>query len=128
MKNRQLYAIDWFDTIRPSILLRDSYTCQHCKVKHRSWIIRNLNGTFKEIPFDIVNFEIKKGNKIQRIFLNVCHIDQNPANNNNINLLSLCTFCHFKMDHHYNIIKKIAKKNNLTINQLNERMDKIKTD
>jgi 5-methylcytosine-specific restriction endonuclease McrA len=75
MRNKHLYPKNWKD-IRALVLVRDSFSCQHCKVKQGSI----------------------KGLKKVKISLQVAHIDQNRSNNDLTNLICLCPSCHIKMD------------------------------
>lgn len=41
-----------------------------------------------------------------KVVLTVAHIDQNPSNHNESNLLALCQRCHFALDKPFNIKKR----------------------
>lgn len=107
--NYDKYPDNWKDTIRPEILKRDKYKCQHCGLKHRQSYIFPQNSK----PIAVTDAEAREakryGEKAWKVFLNVCHIDQNTQNNDFQNLVSLCPKCHLHMDKAYNQIKKIAK-------------------
>jgi hypothetical protein len=68
---RTVYPLDWKNSLKESILIRDNYTCQVCG--------RNQNE---------LNGRVKK--------LDVHHIDHNKNNLNPENLITLCKRCHPK--------------------------------
>lgn len=106
----QEYHPDWKDVIRPQILKRDGYQCQHCGIRHKALVYRKSDGQYHECD----NFEYEwakaNGRKPFKMFLNVCHLDHDKGNNEAANLLSLCPRCHGKMDKsHKNVMRKIYK-------------------
>jgi len=109
MKNRSRYAAEWNDTIRPQVLRRDKYTCQHCGAKHRSTGYYEKTGRFINCDSVDLAYAKRQGYKIITVYLQVCHKDQNPANNSPINLVSLCPPCHLRMDAKFNRIKRLAR-------------------
>ena len=80
--NYNKYPPNWLTEIRPYILKRDKYTCQHCGRKHKQYYI---------------NFDKEKNSQC---ILQVAHLDHDPENWNISmkRLLSLCQECHLKYD------------------------------
>lgn len=112
MRNRHKYPDNWEDTIRPAILKRDNYTCQHCGLKHRGLYLCNNDGTFTKIDKEEFIEAQRFGQKTKKVFLQVAHLDHNPANIEDNNLLSLCCGCHLNNDRAINNIKRISKTKN----------------
>lgn len=106
MQNRNNYAPEWFDTIRPAILKRDNYKCQKCFVKHRSKGYYDSHGNFVECDQFMLDWAKRNQLKPITIYLHVAHLDQNPANNSESNLKSLCPRCHLNFDRPFNLIKR----------------------
>lgn len=110
MKNRDRYPAEWESEIRPAILTRDKFRCQHCKIKQNTRYYRHrglrmiVHGPFEESHAKTVKARIMK------IGLQVAHLDQNPSNNEFSNLLSLCPDCHLKNDHEFNKLKRLGKR------------------
>lgn len=110
MRNRHKYPENWEDTIRPDILKRDKYKCSDCNVYHRQtgyyegdlWI--PLLGEFE------ITWAKKKGFKVQKIHLQIAHLDQNPANNEYSNLLSKCPKHHLAFDNMFNTAKRLMRR------------------
>ena len=104
------YSIDWRDKIRPSILKRDNYKCKNCGISHRA--VGYFDASKKFIECDNFMQEWAKRNKIklQTIYLQVAHLDQNPDNNEESNLKSLCPRCHLAYDRIYNIAKRATNR------------------
>jgi len=113
MKNKHLYSQYWCDVIRPAILKRDGYKCQQpgCNVRHKAVGYYNLSGQWVECDTFMSNWATKQNFKVQKISLQVAHLDQNPANNEESNLLSYCPKHHLAFDLPHSIIKKLAPKN-----------------
>lgn len=65
------YSNDWTETLRESIRMRDSFTCQECGI-HQEELPRNLD---------------------------IHHIDYNKDNCNPKNLVALCRSCHIKTNY-----------------------------
>ncbi len=109
MRNKSNSPENWTDEIRPRILNRDGYKCKRCNIKHRSYLFIDQNG--KRIIVDSAEHEELKtgGYKTYRVYLQVAHMDNNPSNNNDSNLLSLCPNCHYINDKQYKAIIRIAK-------------------
>ena len=109
MNNRHKYPPEWFDTIRPAILKRDKYTCQHCQRKHRHFydITKGRPGIL--IDSADVTFIKAKGYKVEQVHLQVAHLDQDTTNNNETNLRCLCASCHLKFDNKYRLVLRNAK-------------------
>lgn len=110
MKNRSNYPPNWFDTIRPEILKRDGYKCTQCRVPHRSWVEIITQARFEVLDEHERTHRVKMGCKVKKIHLQVCHLDQNPSNNDYSNLKTMCPRCHLRYDNQYNVIKRMGKK------------------
>lgn len=113
MKNKQLYSPYWNDVIRPAILKRDAYRCTEpgCNVRHKAVGYYNLSGQWVECDAFMSNWASQNNFKVQRISLQVAHLDQNPANNDHSNLRSFCPKHHFKYDLAFSHLKKISRPN-----------------
>jgi hypothetical protein len=85
------YPPNWLSEIRPYILKRDKYTCQHCGKKHN------------QIYYD---FDLERP---VRVVLQVAHLDHDSKNwKVKMNRLkSLCGKCHLIYDKHDNLLKSI---------------------
>lgn len=114
MKNAKRYSDLWRDVIRPDILKRDGYRCKHtgCKVRHKAIGYYSPMGEWIECDTFMSAWAEGKGFIVQKISLQVAHLDQDPANNNYSNLISFCPRHHFEHDRPFNLIKRIAKSNN----------------
>lgn len=115
MKNKQNYHADWTDIIRPAILKRDGYRCTSCGVKHKGYISKI--GAVREQVIDAheANWLRLKGHIVQKVYLQVCHLDQNPSNNDYANLSSMCPACHLRYDNQFNVIKRMFKRNKVNV-------------
>lgn len=111
MKNRHKYAANWYDTIRPAILKRDKYICQHCGVRHRICYEWDKSGNKYIINKDEIKESKKAGFKAYQVFLQIAHIDNDPSNNNYTNLVALCPACHLQMDREFSKIVRHSNKN-----------------
>jgi len=98
MNNRQRYAENWEDTIRPDILKRDGYQCVICGVRHRKSYVFEKDGSFFLIPEDEIKEWKSYGDKAYKVFLQIAHLDNNPGNNNYENLKAMCPKCHLRYD------------------------------
>lgn len=112
MRNRKKYSDLWNDVIRPTILKRDGYRCKErgCNVRHKA--IGYYTHDYKWIECDthMSNWASNNGYEVQKISLQVAHLDQDPGNNDYSNLLSLCPRHHFIHDLPYNLIKRRMRK------------------
>ena len=113
MKNKQNYHADWSDIIRPAILKRDGYKCTKCNIKHKGFISKIGSKTEHVIDDFEAAWLRSKGHVVAKVYLQVCHLDQNPANNEYSNLVSMCPACHLRYDNQYNVIKRMLKRNNV---------------
>jgi 5-methylcytosine-specific restriction endonuclease McrA len=96
--NYKNYSPDWKDIIRPDILRRDKYKCQHCNFKRNTlYVIIGKSKIIVDTDFDIQYYR-NRGHKIKRTVLNIAHLNHNIVDNNYCNLLTLCTSCHLKYD------------------------------
>ena len=109
MRNKHKYSEDWIDTIRPAVLKKDKYVCKICGVRHRKSYVFNKDGSYFEIPENEIKEWKEYGDKAYKVFLQVAHLDQNPSNNKESNLLSMCPKCHLNYDRKFNNLKRIGK-------------------
>jgi len=112
MNNRERYADNWEDTIRPNILKRDKYACRCCGLKHRKiYVFPKKERAFVILASEMEEFKTN-GLKVYKVFLQVAHLDHNPDNNNPSNLKAMCPKCHLNFDRYMNILlrKKNAKR------------------
>lgn len=98
MRNRERYADNWSDVIRPAILARDNYKCTSCNAKHRTIGYRDSSGNWIECDEFMIEWCKGKGIKTKKLFLQVAHLDHNPNNNDPLNLSTKCPRCHFIND------------------------------
>jgi 5-methylcytosine-specific restriction endonuclease McrA len=110
MRNRKEYSEDWTDRIRPDILKRDEYKCQHCGVKHRQYVLVDSSNNYTLISKDEHDEYKPFGAKTYRIFLQIAHKDNTPSNNDYGNLIALCPRCHIKMDKAHSNLLRISDK------------------
>lgn len=110
MKNLHKYPSNWRDVIRPAILLRDKFKCTDCGAKHRSPYHLNAKGEKVFIDKADVAFLRSKGFKIKFLYLQIAHLDRNPANNDYLNLKAKCPKCHLAYDLSFNLIVKLSKR------------------
>lgn len=108
MRNRNLYPKNWFDTIRPAILLRDNYRCVQCRVVHRSEGYYDKQQLFIECDVFMIAWAKANGFKTTTIYLQVAHINQDVTNCEYSNLQAMCNRCHLEFDRPYNNIKRKA--------------------
>lgn len=110
MKNRGNYPENWFDVIRPDILKKDNFKCKDCGLKHKSVGYYDRKGNFVECDNFIKDWAVKNGFKVQKISLQIAHLDQNPSNNNYSNLECKCPKCHLKFDEPFNKMKRLTRR------------------
>lgn len=108
MKNRHQYPPEWNDTIRPDILKRDQYKCTSpgCKIKHRDIGYYDSWGNFIQCDEFMQEWAKKNGHKLQKIHLQIAHLDQNKSNNAYSNLKAMCPAHHLQYDRYYNNLKR----------------------
>jgi 5-methylcytosine-specific restriction endonuclease McrA len=90
-EKKKLYPANWKE-IRARILTRANNECELCGVPNHTTIIR-LEGVFW--MSDVPEWE---GVHRVWIVLTVHHLDFNPQNNEDWNLMALCQKCHNKLD------------------------------
>lgn len=112
MRNRHLYAANWHSVIRPSILARDKFKCTSCGIKQASFGYYDNDKKFVECDAWLKVWALNNGFKPRRVYLQICHLDNNPANNDPLNLSAKCPRCHLKHDHEFNRLCRIAQKAN----------------
>jgi rubredoxin len=83
-KSFEEYSVDWKDTLKKSIRIRDNYTCKLCG---------KIQSNLDKKEFD------------------VHHIDYNKKNCNPNNLITLCRSCHMKTNYKRSYYKKLFNKN-----------------
>ncbi len=108
MQNRKLYPENWADEIRPSILRRDEYKCQHCGLKHRTYFVSYIPGDWRRVEVDEFKDCKKSGYKVKQIILQVAHKDNNKSNSAPENLITLCQPCHHEMDKHWKLMVRLS--------------------
>ncbi len=84
--------------IRPDALRKAGYKCSECKAKHRSIGYRNVKGDWVECDELMLFWCKEQGIKVKQMFLQVCHVDNNPSNNDPDNLVVKCPKHHLRMD------------------------------
>lgn len=110
MRNRHQYPDEWFDVIRPEILKRDNYKCQKCGLKHKSTGYYTPQKTFLVCDEFQKEWALKHGFKVQKISLQIAHLDQNKENNEYSNLQTMCPKCHLSFDRPFNTAKRLMSK------------------
>lgn len=109
MKNLHLYPENWADTIRPAILKRDHYKCVKCGIGHRQIGYYNAKGEFIDCDEFMQTWAKAQGFKIQKIHLQIAHIDHMKENCDENNLEAQCPKCHLNYDREFNmILRKFA--------------------
>lgn len=109
MKNRNNYPENWFDVVRPDVLKKDNYKCKDCGLKHKSIGYYDNKGNFIECDEFMVKWAKNSGLKVQKISLQIAHLDQNPSNNNYENLECKCPKCHLRFDEPFNKVKRLMR-------------------
>jgi len=109
MRNKENYHQDWSDIIRPAILLRDKFICKVCGVRHKKSYVFQKDGSKFEIPDNEIKEWKAFGDKAYKVFLQVAHLDQDPLNNEEDNLLAMCPKCHLNYDRKFNMLKRKTK-------------------
>lgn len=109
MKNPHLYPENWLDTIRPAILKRDNYKCQICGVAHRSEGYYDSKKNFIICDEWLKQWAIDKCFKVQKLHLQIAHLDHQKNNCAESNLKAMCPKCHLNYDREYNsLLRKMA--------------------
>jgi hypothetical protein len=110
MRNRENYPENWEDTIRPDILKRDKYKCSECNAHHRQHGYYDGDVFYALIDKFQIEWAKKQGFKVQKIHLQIAHLDQNPNNNDYDNLLCKCPKHHLRFDNKFNTAKRLMRK------------------
>lgn len=113
----QLYPADWKTIIRPSILARDQFVCQHCGIGHGWRVVKTASGGYSKVDDFIESVNGYEGQKIFRVWLHIAHLDHIKENIEPSNLLTLCPYHHAKYDKHQKsfmrkVYLKAAKESN----------------
>ena len=106
MKNKHLYPENWNDEIRPAILKRDNYQCQICGVKHRSIGYYDKDKNFIVCDEWQKQWAESQGFKIQKLHLQIMHLNHVKDDCRPENLKSGCPRCHLNYDREFNSIKR----------------------
>lgn len=105
-QNRPLYPADWKEISRRIRFERAKGKCEKCGVADGAQGWRDAVGNFwteqqifdaKDAGFELMRAKAER-ERILKIVLTVAHVDQNPANNAESNLLALCQRCHNRLD------------------------------
>lgn len=107
MRNKHHYPENWADTIRPAILKRDAYKCTSCGLRHKSVGYYDHRGTFVECDALMAHWAKTQGFKVQKISLQIAHLDQDKNNNEFTNLSAKCPKCHLNFDRQFNKAKRL---------------------
>lgn len=103
-----MYPENWNDTIRPHILKRDNYKCQICGVQHRSVGYYDKNKRFIICDEWQKQWAESQGFKIQKLHLQIAHLDHIKDNCGEDNLKAMCPACHLNYDREFNnLIRKM---------------------
>ena len=86
---KERYPDNW-DDIAKNIKQKSGWRCAICKE------------SFAETQLTFPQLNTKKRN-----WLSVHHIDENPNNNEEQNLIALCTRCHLKVEHEARLHKEM---------------------
>ena len=89
-ENKARYPADW-QTIRERILERAEHKCELCFLRNGASIHRGVSG---EPVFTHEGSALR----MVRIVLTIAHINQQPEDNRDANLLALCQRCHNRID------------------------------
>lgn len=106
MKNRDQYPENWEDTIRPEILKRDNYKCTICGVKHRSIGYYDHAGIFIECDTFMQKWARDQGYNVNKIHLQIAHLNHAKNDCRPENLKSMCPKCHLNNDREFNMLKR----------------------
>lgn len=110
MRNRNRYDVNWSDIIRGQAIKRANFRCENCGVIHKGfYIFPKFEKPIKTDKFEMLEAK-ENGEKAYQVFLQVAHLDHNPANNNDDNLKVLCVKCHLENDREMNNLKRKSKK------------------
>lgn len=110
MKNQQNYSEHWRERIRPAILRRDNYKCTVCDALNHSVGYYDQSDRFVICDALMQDWAVKKGIKLRIVHLQIAHLDQDTSNNDPSNLKTFCPRHHFKFDHEFNKLKRLAPK------------------
>lgn len=105
-----LYHPDWKDIIRPSILKRDQYRCQVCRVKHKARVYKNTNNAYTECDDFMESWAVKNGKKVFTLYLQIAHLNHDKSDNDPLNLASLCPIHHARHDKEHKKFQRIVFK------------------
>jgi hypothetical protein len=109
---RDRYPANW-EQLAADIRVQANHQCQHCGKECRrpleklsDFVLRRFGG-IKGKDWEAARDAIDHPRKY---ILTAAHLDQNPANNDPLNLKALCMVCHINYDRDYLQANAIAKK------------------
>ena len=104
---RQYYGREWRTVIPPRILARAGNQCEDCHVPDRATVARSGGGWRHADNWYAPDGRSpwnwgRKSVRHVRIVLTVAHLNHDPADNRDENLMALCQWCHLHHDrsHH----------------------------
>lgn len=109
MRNRHKYPPEWTEVIRPAVLRRDKYRCTDCGAQNHKEGYYTPSGGFVQCDEHMKAWALSQGIKVVRVHLQICHLDQNPENNELTNLAAKCPKHHLKYDHAFRHASRIGK-------------------
>jgi hypothetical protein len=101
-ENKARYPADW-KAIRARILERAGDRCELCFLPNGGAVARGPDG-YPFPPYDT------GGKKVVTIVLTIAHINQQPEDNRDVNLLALCQRCHNRIDLPYRTLNAAASR------------------
>lgn len=110
------YHPDWRDIIRPAILKRDNYKCQHCGVRHKIRCYKDTQGKYIECDTFMEEWAKSTNRRVFTLYLQVAHKDHNKSNNDPNNLITLCPVHHARYDSEHKRFARIMYKTQLKNN------------
>ncbi len=101
---RGVYPPTWSSEIVPRIRARADHRCERCGVPHRALGWRDGEGLFHMVAEDGTMAEVRRLNAVSHehrhmmIVCTVAHLNHDPADCREDNLLLLCQRCHNRHD------------------------------
>lgn len=115
-ENKHRYPKNWKEISKKIRFERAKNMCESCGVYNNAKGIRLPDGSFQECPPHLATetqafWCEMNGFKMIKIVLTVAHLDHNPENNDESNLMAMCQRCHNRYDRkHRNETRNKAKK------------------